>query len=117
MIHTKNEGYIYLGAGSDLDGIVNPKVNKYNSLNKIYKSIYNSTDEKNLDGLRDILGMTFLGKNYDYNSSSDQLKILLSYLNDIYTGTPYSYSSELSRRSVGMFRDIVVDNIFQTRDK
>ena len=110
----KDEGYIYLGAGSDLDGIVNPKVNKYNSLNKIYKSIYNSTDEKNLDGLRDILGMTFLGKNYDYNSSSeDQLKILLSYLNDIYTGTPYSYSSELSRRSVGMFRDIVVDNIFR----
>ena len=110
----KDEGYIYLGAGSDLDGIVNPKVNKYNSLNKIYKSIYNSTDEKNLDGLRDILGMTFLGKNYDYNSSSeDQLKILLSYLNDIYTGTPYSYSSELSRRSVGMFRDVVVDNIFR----
>ena len=110
----KDEGYIYLGAGSDLDGIVNPKVNKYNSLNKIYKSIYNSTDEKNLDGLREILGMTFLGKNYDYNSSSeDQLKILLSYLNDIYTGTPYSYSSELSRRSVGMFRDIVVDNIFR----
>ena len=110
----KDEGYIYLGAGSDLDGIVNPKVNKYNSLNKIYKSIYNSTDEKNLDGLRDILGMTFLGKNYDYNSSSeDQLKILLSYLNDIYTGTPYSYSSELSRRSVGMFKDIVTENEFR----
>ena len=109
----KDEGYIYLGAGSDLDGIVNPKVNKYNSLNKIYKSIYNSTDEKNLDGLRDILGMTFLGKNYDYNSSSNQLKILLSYLNDIYTGTPYSYSSELSRRSMGMFRDIVTENEFR----
>ena len=110
----KDEGYIYLGAGSDLDGIVNPKVNKYNSLNKIYKSIYNSTDEKNLDGLRDILSMTFLGKNYDYNSSSeDQLKILLSYLNDIYTGTPYSYSSELSRRSMGMFRGIVTENEFR----
>ncbi|AVQ26973.1 autotransporter domain-containing protein [Fusobacterium ulcerans] len=111
----KYEDYIYLGAGSDLDGIVNPKVNKYNSLNKIYKSIYNSTDEKNLDGLRDILGMTFLGKNYDYNSSSeeDQLKILLSYLNDIYTGTPYSYSSELSRKSMGMFRDIVTENEFR----
>ncbi|MDH6456661.1 hypothetical protein M2102_000274 [Fusobacterium sp. PH5-7] len=110
-----HEDYIRLGAGSDLDGIVNPKVNKYNSLNKIYKSIYNSTDEKNLDGLRDILGMTFLGKNYDYNSSSeeDQLKILLSYLNDIYTGTPYSYSSELSRKSMGMFRDIVTENEFR----
>ena len=41
-----HEDYIRLGAGSDLDGIVNPKINKYNSLNKIYKSIYNSTDEK-----------------------------------------------------------------------
>ena len=74
--------------------------------------------KKNLDGLRDILSMTFLGKNYDYNSSSeDQLKILLSYLNDIYTGTPYSYSSELSRRSVGMFRDIITEKRVQTKLK
>ena len=113
----KDEGYIYLGAGSDLDGIVNPKeVKRYDQLNKIYKSIYNSTD-KNLDGLRDVLGMTYLGKNYDYNSSSEegQLKILLSYLNDIYAGTPYSYSSELSRRSMGMFRDIVTENEFRPK--
>ena len=109
------EGYIRLGAGSDLGGIVNPKVNKYNSLNKIYKSIYNSTDEKNLDGLRDILSMTYLGKNYDYNNATDkeQLENLLTYLNSIYTGSPYSYSSELSRRSVGMFRDIVTENQFR----
>lgn len=52
---------IHLGAGSDLGGIVNPKVNKYNSLNKIYKSIYSSREE-NIDGLRDILSMTYLGK-------------------------------------------------------
>ena len=111
----KDEGYIYLGAGSDLYGIVNPRANKYNSLNKIYKSIYNSTNEKNLDGLRDILGMTYLGDNYDYNNATDkeQLENLLTYLNNIYTGSPYSYSSELSRRSMGMFRDIVTENEFR----
>ena len=108
------DGYIHLGAGSDLNGIVNPRINKYNSLNKVYKSIYNSTRE-NIDGLRDILSMTFLGKNYDYNNGADeeQLRNLMTYLNSIYTGTPYSYSSELSRRSVGMFRDIITENEFR----
>ncbi|AVQ28715.1 autotransporter domain-containing protein [Fusobacterium ulcerans] len=108
--------YIRLGAGSDLNGIVNPKeVKRYGQLNKIYKSIYNSREE-NIDGLRDILSLsTYLGKNYDYNNITDeeQLLSLVTYLNSVYTGTPYSYSSELSRRSVGMFRDIVVDNIFR----
>ena len=107
--------FIHLGAGSDLDGVVNPKVNKYNSLNKIYKSIYNSTDE-NLDSLRDILSLpTYLGKNYDYNNRTDeeQLLNLITYLNSIYTETPYSYSSELSRRSVGIFRDIATENEFR----
>ncbi len=105
---------IHLGAGSDLGGIVNPKVNKYNSLNKIYKSIYSSREE-NIDGLRDILSMTYLGKNYDFNNTTDeeQLANLLTYLNSIYSGTPYSYSSELSRRSVGMFRDIITENEFR----
>ena len=111
----KDEGYIYLGAGSDLDGIVNPKVNKYNSLNKIYKSIYSSREE-NLDGLRDILSLsTYLGKNYDYNNRTDeeQLASLLGYLTSVYIESPYSYSSELSRRSMGMFRDIVTENEFR----
>ena len=105
---------IHLGAGSDLGGIVNPKVNKYNSLNKIYKSIYSSREE-NIDGLRDILSMTYLGKNYDFNNATDeeQLANLLTYLNSIYSGTPYSYSSELSRRSIGMFRDIITENEFR----
>ena len=111
-----HEDYIRLGAGSDLNGIVNPKeVKRYGQLNKIYKSIYNSREE-NIDGLRDILSLsTYLGKNYDYNNITDeeQLLSLVTYLNSVYTGTPYSYSSELSRRSVGMFRDIVVDNIFR----
>ena len=106
--------YIHLGAGSDLDGIINPRVNKYNSLNKIYKSIYSSTGE-NLDGLRDILSMTYLGENYDYNNAVDEKQLinLMTYLDSIYTGNPYSYSSELSRKSVGMFRDIVTGNEFR----
>ena len=106
--------YIHLGAGSDLSGIVNPKVSKYDSFNEIYKSLYSSTGE-NLDALRDMLSMTFLGRNYDYNNATDeeQLKILMTYLNSIYTGTPYSYSSELSRRSAGMFRDITTENQFR----
>ncbi|MFR3819110.1 MAG: autotransporter outer membrane beta-barrel domain-containing protein, partial [Fusobacterium varium] len=106
--------YIHLGAGSDLSGIVNPKVSKYDSFNEIYKSLYSSTGE-NLDALRDMLSMTFLGRNYDYNNATDeeQLKILMTYLNSIYTGTPYSYSSELSRRSAGMFRDIITENQFR----
>ena len=105
--------YIHLGAGSDLSGIVNPKVSKYDSLDKIYKSLYSSTEE-NLDALRDILSMTYLGTHYGYNTSNEeQLKNLMSYLDSIYTGTPYSVSSELSRRSAGMFRDIVTENQFR----
>ena len=110
-----HEDFIRLGAGSDLDGIVNPKeVKRYDQLNKIYKSIYSSREE-NIDGLRDILNVTFLGENYDYNNGADeeQLANLLSYLGSIYTEAPYSFSSELSRRSMGMFRDIVTENEFR----
>ena len=70
--------------------------------------------EENLDALRDILSMTYLGTHYGYNTSNEeQLKNLMSYLDSIYTGTPYSVSSELSRRSAGMFRDIVTENQFR----
>ena len=108
-----SDEYIHLGAGSDLSGIVNPKISKYDSLDNIYKSLYSSTEE-NLDALRDILSMTYLGTHYGYNTSNEeQLKNLMSYLDSIYTGTPYSFSSELSRKSAGMFRDIITDNQFK----
>ena len=115
------DDYIHLGAGSDLkDIVVNPtEVKRYNQLNKIYRSIYNSADTdtgKNLDALRDILSLpTYLGKDYDYNNRTkeEQLINLLGYLGSVYTESPYSYSSELSRRSVGMFRDIVTENQFR----
>ena len=68
----------------------------YEKLNEIYHSIL-SVDE--------------LG---NFNVDDDEkLSTFLSYLNDIYAGNPYSYSSELSRKSAGMFRDIVTENIFR----
>ena len=68
----------------------------YEKLNKIYHSIL-SVDE--------------LG---NFNVDNDEkLSTFLGYLNDIYAGNPYSYSSELSRKSAGMFRDIVTENIFK----
>ena len=68
----------------------------YEKLNEIYHSIL-SVDE--------------LG---NFNVDDDEkLSTFLSYLNDIYAGNPYSYSSELSRKSAGMFRDIVTENIFK----
>ncbi|MCF2674225.1 autotransporter outer membrane beta-barrel domain-containing protein, partial [Fusobacterium varium] len=50
----------------------------------------------------------------NFNVDSDEkLSTFLGYLNDIYAGNPYSYSSELSRKSVGMFRDIAVESQFK----
>ena len=73
-----------------------PEIFKYKQLNKIYHGIL-SVDE--------------LG---NFNVDDDEkLLTFLSYLNDIYAGNPYSYSGELSRKSVGMFRDIVTDNQFK----
>jgi len=73
-----------------------PEIVKYKQLNKIYHGIL-SVDE--------------LG---NFNVDDDEkLSTFLGYLNDIYTGNPYSYSSELSRKSAGMFRDIVTENIFK----
>ena len=111
-----NVGDIKLGAIGSLGGIVNsgnitfdayPKYNlipdetEYNSLDKIYQS--SKTDE-NMNALVEIL---------DSASDEEQWEKLLSFLGGIYTGSPYSYSSELSRRSVGMFRDIVTGNEFR----
>jgi len=70
----------------------------YEKLNEIYQGII-SVDE--------------LG---NFNVDDDEkLSTFLGYLNDIYAGNPYSYSSELSRKSAGMFRDIVTENIFKPK--
>ena len=74
-----------------------PEILKYEQLNKIYRSTLS---------VKDLIG--------NFNVDSDEkLSIFLGYLNDIYAGNPYSYSSELSRKSMGMFRDIIAENQFK----
>ena len=116
-----DEKGIILGAYSNLDEIHNPEntrppvlaKDRYDSLNNIYKGIYSSTDE-NINALRTLISSDSLGNNYDENmSDEEQLKTLMSYLGSIYIETPYSFSSELSRKSMGMFRDIAADNQFR----
>ena len=68
----------------------------YNQLNKIYQGIIPTDQVKYFDIL-----------------SKKNISTFLEYLNNIYAGNPYSYSSELSRKSTGMFRDIVTENIFR----
>ena len=123
---TEGKGII-LGAYNNLDGIYRPEntrppvfppevlppKDRYDSLNDIYKGIYSSTGD-NLNALRTLISFDNLGNNYDENmSDEEQLKNLMSYLNSIYTESPYSFSSELSRKSMGMFRDIVTENQFR----
>ena len=85
---------------------------KYIKLNEIYKGIY-SSEAENFNALKDILTLSGAGGDYISVTYKDQLARLLSYLSNIYTETPYSYSSELSRKSAGMFRDIVTENQFR----
>ena len=74
-----------------------PNYLEYQQLNKIYQGIVS---------VEDLIG--------NFNVDDDEkLSTFLGYLNDIYAGNPYSYSSELSRKSAGMFRDIVTENIFK----
>ena len=74
-----------------------PDYLKYTELNKIYHSIAS---------VEDLIG--------NFNVDDDEkLSTFLSYLNDIYAGNPCSYSSELSRKSAGMFRDIVTESQFR----
>ena len=114
----KDKEYIILGAYGNLTEIYRPenmgKSHRYEALNNIYKGIYSSTDD-NLNALRVLISSNGkLGNNYDENmSDEEQLKNLLSYLGSIYTETPYSFSSELSRKSMGMFRDIITENQFK----
>ncbi|WP_462429786.1 autotransporter domain-containing protein [Fusobacterium varium] len=85
---------------------------KYIKLNEIYKGIY-SSEVENFNALKDILTLNVARGDYTSVTDKEQLAILLSYLSNIYTETPYSFSSELSRKSMGMFRDIVTENQFR----
>ena len=73
-----------------------PEYTNYGKLNKIYQSM------RVVDGVK------------EFNVDTDEkFSSFIGYLNDIYAGNPYSYSSELSRKSMGMFRDIAVENQFK----
>ncbi|UYI78268.1 MAG: autotransporter domain-containing protein [Fusobacterium varium] len=72
------------------------EIPEYEKLNKIYHGILS---------VEDLIA--------NFNVEEEQLSTFLGYLNDIYAGNPYSYSSELSRKSVGMFRDIAVEGQFK----
>ncbi|UYI77376.1 MAG: autotransporter domain-containing protein [Fusobacterium varium] len=74
-----------------------PEILEYKELNKIYHGILN---------VDDLIG------NF-YVNSNESLSVFLGYLDNLYKGSPYSYSSELSRKSVGMFRDIAVESQFK----
>ena len=72
------------------------EIPEYEKLNKIYHGILS---------VEDLIA--------NFNVDDESLSIFLGYLNDIYAGNPYSYSSELSRKSMGMFRDIAVESQFK----
>ena len=122
IVETENEnisaniGDIKLELIESLEGIVNsgsitfdrypkysliPDETEYKALDKIYQS---SKTDDNMNALVEIV---------DSSSDEEQWKKLLSFLGGIYTETPYSYSSELSRKSMGMFRDIITENQFK----
>ena len=105
-------GDIRVEADKDIFREVKASSQKYEKLNDIYNGVISSTDD-NFIALKNII--TINNKTEDYTSvtDSEQLAKLLAYLGDIYTGSPYSYSSELSRKSAGMFRDIVTENEFR----
>ena len=75
----------------------------YDSVNKIYKSAIQTDDNVNA-----LLELTDSSSSYE-----EQNENLVLFLEEIYAESPYSYSSELSRKSAGMFRDIVADNMFR----
>ena len=109
---SEKEGDIKIEGKQDIFEMYVDKSKRYIKLNEIYKGIY-SSEAENFNALKVILTLSGAGGDYTSVTYKDQLARLLSYLNNIYTGTPYSFSSELSRKSAGMFRDIVTENQFK----
>ena len=74
-----------------------PEDVNYEKLDKIYQSMRETNQVKE----------------FNVTKTDESLASFSSYLHDLYAGNPYSYSSELSRKSVGMFRDIAVESQFK----
>ena len=120
-----NESIISFGATELGDGIDANTLGTTSKLHTLKKLTTNEVEVIAVENLPDHLKYLQLNKIYhgilsvddligNFNVEDDEkLSIFLAYLNDIYAGNPYSYSSELSRKSTGMFRDIVTENIFR----
>lgn len=66
-----------------------------------------SIDYSKLNSIYQSMRITDQVKEFDVTDDK-KLSGFTSYLNDIYAGNPYSLSSELSRKSVNMFSDVVM---------
>ena len=88
---------VLIRAKKELPTMPYPDDMSYYQLNKVYKGILSTDQIKYFDVV-----------------SQENLSAFLGYLNDVYAGNPYSYSSELSRKSMGMFREIVTENSFKS---
>ena len=89
----------------------------YEKLNDIYKGAYSSGDENFIE-IKNIITNTGIKGDGDYTEVTEeqQLKTLLAYLKEIYTNSLYSFTSDASRKSMGMFRDAVRENNFKALD-
>ena len=94
--------------------------NLYVKLNEVYKGIHTSND-RNFNALNDIVtNYTFGDKDKsDYpvvGNEKMQMATLLGYLRSVYSETPYSFSNESTRKSMGLFHDTVRDNNFKAKE-
>ena len=76
---------ITVSAKKDLEDL---EIADYDKLNKIYHSILNS---ENVD---------------KFTVEEEQFGAFVKYLHDIYAGNPYAYSSELSRKTMSMMKNL-----------
>ncbi len=94
---------------------------RYNQLNRIYKSLIANGD--NINAIYPTTSITLLSEYLNYPVQSEStitdmaLGNLLTLLNEIYTASPYSFSNELSRESMELYSDVIIDNPFKARDK
>lgn len=77
-----------LGNGSD--GLFNDEI-KYPNINEIYQGMESVDESKNF-----------------HVTNDKELEGFIKYLADIYASNPYAYSSELSRKSMDMFKNTVL---------
>lgn len=87
---------------SIVDG--NDKI-KYASLEKIHQSIVNA-------GKIDLMGLTGDIQRGD-RTKDEAIKAQLEFYGKIYTSTPYAYSNDISRETVNMVNDSIMDSRFK----